>query len=58
MLFREMTAVYSDNHTKPINTLYGKMYSYWMLKKVVHIDTTKLSNRLYLDPTIVVSLAP
>jgi hypothetical protein len=44
MLFWEITAVYSENHTKPINTLCGQnakllnikagsMYSYhWVLK--------------------------
>jgi hypothetical protein len=24
VIFREITAVYSDNNTKPINALYGK----------------------------------
>jgi hypothetical protein len=43
ILFKEITPVYSENHTKPINTHYGKMklffieagdtYSYqWALK--------------------------
>jgi hypothetical protein len=28
MLFKEITAVYSENHMKPINILHGKMQSF------------------------------
>jgi hypothetical protein len=37
MLFKEIIAVYSENHTKRINTLCGNMRSYWVLKQPVHI---------------------
>jgi hypothetical protein len=33
MLFKEMIAVYSENHARPINT----KCSYWLLKKMVYI---------------------
>jgi hypothetical protein len=36
MMFMEIIAVYSDNHTKPIHTV-DEMQSYWMLKQVIHI---------------------
>jgi hypothetical protein len=39
MLLREINAVYSESHMKPINTLYGKTRSYWMLKLVVNVDS-------------------
>jgi len=38
MLYREIIAVYSDIHTKPINTLCGRNN----VKLVVHIVTTGL----------------
>jgi hypothetical protein len=33
MLFKEIIAVYSDNHMKPINNLHlvGKAQNYWLL---------------------------
>jgi hypothetical protein len=34
-LFKEIIAVYTENHTKPINV--GKMQSCCMLKQVLHI---------------------
>jgi hypothetical protein len=37
MLFKELIAVYSGNHTKHKN-----MQSYWLLKQVVHIVPTEL----------------
>jgi hypothetical protein len=40
MLFREMIAVYCENHTEHINTLCG--HSYLMLKQVVYLVTTVL----------------
>jgi hypothetical protein len=40
MLFREIIAVYSENHTKPINTFCEQNAE---LKQVNHIDTTVLS---------------
>jgi non-ribosomal peptide synthetase component E (peptide arylation enzyme) len=41
ILFREIIAVYSENHTKRINIFYGQNAElrYWMLKQVVHIVT-------------------
>jgi hypothetical protein len=40
MLFKEIIAVYSENHTKhtKIHSV-GKMQSYWSLEQVVHIIT-------------------
>jgi hypothetical protein len=38
-LFKEVIAVYSENHTRPINT---KCRSYWLLKQAGHIITTRL----------------
>jgi hypothetical protein len=43
MLFREITAVCSENHTKHINTLYGQNEELARtLKQVVYIVTTRL----------------
>jgi hypothetical protein len=39
MLFKEIIAVYSENHTEPINI---KCKSYLMLKRLVHIATIRL----------------
>jgi hypothetical protein len=38
-LFKEIIAVYSENHTEPINI---KNKSYLMLKQLVHIATIRL----------------
>jgi hypothetical protein len=38
-LFKEIIAVYSENHTEPINI---KCKSYLMLKRLVHIATVRL----------------
>jgi hypothetical protein len=38
-LFKEIIAVYSENHTQPINIKYK---SYLMLKRLVHIATILL----------------
>jgi hypothetical protein len=40
MLFGETTAVYCENHKEHINTLWGRMQSFSVLKQVVHIVTT------------------
>jgi hypothetical protein len=42
MVFGEIIAVYSENHTKHIYTLCGQNTDYWLLKEVVHIVTTGL----------------
>jgi hypothetical protein len=39
MLFKEIIAVYSDDHTEPVNT---ELKSYLMLKRLVHIATIRL----------------
>jgi hypothetical protein len=41
MLFKELIAVYSENHTEPINIQWK---SYLMLKQLVHIATIRLLN--------------
>jgi hypothetical protein len=38
-LFKEIIAVYSENHTEPINI---KCKSYLMLMRLVHIETIRL----------------
>jgi hypothetical protein len=38
-LFKEIIAVYSENHTEPINI---KCKSYLTLKQLVHIETIRL----------------
>jgi hypothetical protein len=43
MLFKEMIDVYTDDHTKPMNTLWAKC-SYWLLKQVVHMVATGLAD--------------
>jgi hypothetical protein len=42
ILCREIIVVYSENHTKSINTLCGKMPNYWLLEHLVRIVTTGL----------------
>jgi hypothetical protein len=42
MLFREIIAVYCENHTEHINTLCGQNAVILMLKQVVHMVTTVL----------------
>jgi len=42
MLYREMTAVCSQIHTKHINTLCGQNVQLLNVKMVVHIITTGL----------------
>jgi hypothetical protein len=42
MLFREIIAVYSENHMKPISTLCGQSAEVLNVKLVVHIVTTGL----------------
>jgi len=42
MLYREIIAVCSEIHTKPINTLYGQNVELLNVKLVVHIVTTGL----------------
>jgi hypothetical protein len=45
-LFREIIAVYCENHTEHINgfTLCGKVCSSWILRQVVHVITVLLEN--------------
>jgi len=42
MLYREIMAVFSEIHTKHINTLYGQNVEFLNVKLVVHIVTTVL----------------
>jgi hypothetical protein len=42
MLFREIIAVYCENHMEHMNTLHGPTVKYSMLKQMVHIVTTGL----------------
>jgi len=42
MLYREIIAVCSQSHTKPINTLCGQNVELLNVKLVVHIVTTGL----------------
>jgi len=42
MLYREMIAVFSQIHTKHINTLCGQNVEFVDVKLVVHIATTGL----------------
>jgi len=42
MLYREITAVCSQIHTKYKNTLYGQNVEFVNVKLVVHIVTTEL----------------
>jgi hypothetical protein len=42
MLFKEIIAVYSENHTKHTNTLCGKIVRFFNVKQVVNIVTTEI----------------
>jgi hypothetical protein len=42
ILFRKITAVYSENHTKRVSILCGQIQKASMLKRVVHVVTTVL----------------
>jgi hypothetical protein len=42
MLFKEIIAVYCENHAEPTTNTLGKMLSYLLLKQVVHIVTSGL----------------
>jgi hypothetical protein len=42
MLFREISDVYCENHTKHTNTLCGQNAEFSMLKRVVYIVITRL----------------
>jgi len=42
MLYREILAVFSQIHTKRINTLCGHNVEFLTVKLVVHIVTTEL----------------
>jgi hypothetical protein len=51
MLFREIILVYSENNTKPLNTLCGEMQIYWLLKQVVYSYHWALkSQQRYIPP--------
>jgi hypothetical protein len=39
MLFKEIIAVYCENHNEHVNTLCGQNAEFLMLKQVVHIVT-------------------
>jgi hypothetical protein len=39
MLYRETVAVYCENHMEHTDTLCGRMQSFGVLKRVVHIVT-------------------
>jgi hypothetical protein len=43
MLFREIIAVYCENHTQHVNALYGENAELLTLNPVAHIVTTVLS---------------
>jgi hypothetical protein len=45
-------AVFSNIHTKNINTICGKMQSYWMLDYVVHAVKTVLFKELLGVPAV------
>jgi len=42
MVYREIIAVYSEMHTKHINTLCGQNVEFFNVKLAVHIVTTGL----------------
>jgi len=42
MLYREIIAIFSQTHTKTINTLCGQNVELLNVKLVVHIVTTRL----------------
>jgi hypothetical protein len=42
LMFKEIISVYSENHTKPINSTLWVKRSYLMLEQVVHVVTTRL----------------
>ena len=52
MLYREVTAVCSEIHTKNINTLCGQDVELLNVKMVVHIVTTGLQSVLPLNNII------
>jgi hypothetical protein len=39
MLFREVISAYCEDHIKHINTLFGQMQSFLVLKQEVHVAT-------------------
>jgi len=49
MLYREIIAVFSEIHTKHINTLCGRNVELLNVKLVVHIVTTGLSTHASLQ---------
>jgi hypothetical protein len=40
MLFMEITAVYCENRTEPVNTLFGEIECFVTLQHVVNIYST------------------
>jgi len=40
MLFTEIIAVYCENHTESVNTLFGETECFVMLQHVLDIDST------------------
>jgi hypothetical protein len=53
MLFKEIIAVYSENHTKHINI---KCKSYWLLKQAGHIVTPELRVKILSFELLTASL--
>jgi hypothetical protein len=49
MSFKEVIAVYYENHTEPETDSLGKIWSYWMLKQVIHIGTTVFKGLMWPD---------
>jgi hypothetical protein len=57
MLFREIIAVYCENHTEHINTLCGQNIQPFTLKQLVHIVTAVLERVEKLDMSLLASAA-
>ena len=53
MLYREIIAVYSEIHTKHINTLCGQNVEFMNVKLAVHIVTTGLQSVLNPSDNII-----
>ena len=53
MLYREIIAVYSEIHTKHINTLCGQNVEFVNVKLAVHIVTTGLQSVLNPSDNII-----
>jgi hypothetical protein len=49
MMCAEGTAVYSEKHTNPVNTLFAEMRSYWTLNPVAHTVSAVLHLPLFIS---------